>query len=93
MMLYICTKFRENNQRVSELLSGCDLNTKICKRSYFFIKYWCHQFGGVMVLGLSTSSDNALYWYRSTSLTCTRRVSRRRRTSVQIVVRKCALRH
>ena len=35
-----------------------------------------------MVLGLSTSSDNALYWYRSTSLTCTRRVSRRIRTSV-----------
>ena len=32
-----------------------------------------------MVLGLSTSSDNALYWYRSTSLTCTRRVSRRMR--------------
>ena len=30
--------------------------------------------GGVMVLGLSTSSDNAL---------CTRRVSRRIRTSVQ----------
>ena len=24
--------------------------------------------GGVMVLGLSTSSDNALYWYRSASL-------------------------
>ena len=40
--------------------------------------------GGVMVLGLSTSCGNALYWYRSTSLTCTRRVSRRIRTSVQI---------
>ena len=39
--------------------------------------------GGVMVLGLSISSDNALYCYRSTSLTCTRRVSRRIRTSVQ----------
>ena len=39
--------------------------------------------GGVMVLGLSTSSDNALYWYRSTPLTCTRCVSRRIRTSVQ----------
>ena len=38
---------------------------------------------GVMVLGLSTSSDNALYRYRSTPLTCTRRVSRRIRTSVQ----------
>ena len=24
--------------------------------------------GGVMVLDLSTSSDNALYWYRSASL-------------------------
>ena len=35
-----------------------------------------------MVLGLSTSSDNALYWYKSTSLTCTRRVSRRIRTGV-----------
>ena len=46
-----------------------------------------------MVLGLSTSSDNALNWYRSTSLTCTRRVSRRIRTSTDIVVRKCALRH
>ena len=31
--LYICTKFRENNQRVSEFLSGCDLYTEICKRS------------------------------------------------------------
>ena len=35
MMFYIYTKFRENNQRVSEFLSGCDLYTKICKRSLF----------------------------------------------------------
>ena len=33
MMLYICTKFHVNNQRVSEFLSGCDLHTEICKRS------------------------------------------------------------
>ena len=32
---------------------------------------------GVMVLGLSTSSDNALYWYRATSLTSTGRVTPR----------------
>ena len=32
MMLYICTKFRENNQRVSEFLSGCDLYTKILQK-------------------------------------------------------------
>ena len=29
----LCIKFRENNQRVSEFLSGCDLYTKICNRS------------------------------------------------------------
>ena len=63
-MLYICTKFHENNQRVSEFLSGCDLHTEICKRSYII----CKSIGGVMVPGLSTSSDNALYWYRSASL-------------------------
>ena len=63
MMFYICTKIHENNQRVSEFLSGCDLHTEICKRSQF-----CKSISGVMVLGLSTSSDNALYWYRSVSL-------------------------
>ena len=63
MMLYICTKFHENNQRVSEILGRCDLHTEICKKSQF-----CKSIGGVMVLGLSTSSDNALYWYMSASL-------------------------
>ena len=44
-----------------------------------------------MVLGLSTSSDTALYWYRSASLTCTRRVSRRIRTSVQTYCKKMCI--
>ena len=47
--------------------------------------------GGVMLLELSTSSDKALYWYRSTSLTCTRRVSRRVHTSVQQSCKKMCL--
>ena len=34
MMLYLCTKFHENNQRVVEFMSGCDLYMKICKRSF-----------------------------------------------------------
>ena len=39
MMLYICTKFHENNQRVSEFLSGCDLHSEICNRS-FLVELW-----------------------------------------------------
>ena len=78
MMLDICTNFRENNQRVSDFLADviCILIFAKCHNSVKSI-------GGVMVLGLSTSSDNALNWYRSTSLICTRRVSRRIRTIVQ----------
>ena len=78
MMLYICTKFHENNQRVSEFLSGLICIPKFAK-GHNSVK----SIGGVMVLGLSTSSDIALYQYRSTSLTCTRRVSWRIRTNVQ----------
>ena len=38
MMLYICTKFRENNRRVLEFLSGYDLYTNICKKVIILYK-------------------------------------------------------
>ena len=41
-----------------------------------------------MVLGLFTSSDDALYWYRSTS-----RFMANTDECTDIVVRKCAFRH
>ena len=46
-----------------------------------------------MVLGLSTLSDNGLYWYRSTSVTCTRRALHGDYGRVYRDVIKCALRH
>ena len=57
MMLYIC--FNKISHRVSELLSGCDLYTKICKGAQF-----CKNVGGVMVLILSTMIDDVLYLYQ-----------------------------
>ena len=78
MMLYIYTKSRENNLRVSDFLADVICILKFAK-GHNSVK----SIDGVMLLELSISSDKALYWYRSTSLTCTRRVSRRVHTSVQ----------
>ena len=57
MMLYIC--FNKISHRVSELLSGCDLYTKICK-GHNSVKY----VDGDMVLILSTMIDDVLYLYQ-----------------------------
>ena len=47
-----------------------------------------------MVLGLSTSSDNALYWYKSTSLLLySSRSTANTGECTDRVVRKCVLRH
>ena len=54
MMLYICGKFRENNQRVSEFLGDVICILKFAK-GHNSVK----SISGVMVLGLSTSSDSA----------------------------------
>ena len=44
--------------RVSDLLSGCDLYTEICKGVQS-----CKTVDGVIVFVLSTLSDNVLYLY------------------------------
>ena len=47
-----------------------------------------------MVLGLSTSSDNALYWYRINLVNLySSRYTANTDECTDIVVRKCALRH
>ena len=62
MTLYISTKFQEKSQRVSWSLSRCDLHTEIYE-GHNSIK----SVGGVTVLVLFTSSDNALYLYQALS--------------------------
>ena len=54
MTLYICTKFQKISPRVSELLSGHILEFT---KGHNFMK----NVGGVSVLVLCASSDNALY--------------------------------
>ena len=54
MTLYICTEFQKISPRVSELLSGHILEFT---KGHNFIK----NEGGVLVLVLCASSDNALY--------------------------------
>ena len=59
MMLYICTKFRENISKGFKVFEQIDFQTEISKGEKFH-----KNVGGIMVIVLCTSPDSALYFYQ-----------------------------